>query len=121
MLYISCKNLANLDNTTESDPTVIGYFHEGGVDDAWYSLGETENIRNNLNPHFLTPFKVNFSFGRNQKVRLEVVDIDPVGKEQIGWVEMPMAKIMGKTRQIYSTVLNSEEVKSPGEIIIKVK
>ena len=121
MLYFSCENLANLDHTTESDPTIVGLFHEGGADDTWYKLGETENIRNNLNPNFIKPFQVSFSFGRNQRIRLEVYDMDPNGKELIGYIEVAMAKIMAANHQVYSATLINEEIKSPGEIKIKVK
>ena len=65
-LYLSCKNLINLDYGSETDPVIRVYIREdhGGqsCDEDWILLGETERLMNTLNPQFSTPIKVNYFF-----------------------------------------------------------
>ena len=72
-LFISCTNLADMDKTSKSDPTVEVLFRSNrthrrrgislidpadfssGTDSEtvqWYSLGRTEIVWNDLNPQF---------------------------------------------------------------------
>lgn len=62
-LYISARNLKNLDTFTKSDPKCILYEY---VNNSWKVVGKTEGIKNNLNPDWVTAIDVAF-FSRKCK------------------------------------------------------
>jgi len=90
--YISCKDLRDTDVLSKSDPQVWVFVENKKV-------GQTEVIRDNLNPEFTTAIKVNYVFERRQVVRFEVKDIDKKGEiDDLGSVETTMSKIMGSLK-----------------------
>jgi len=58
--------------------------HEGFVSRSILEVGRTEQVRDSLNPDFVTKVELNFNFEMVQKVRFDVWDIDPVGKDFLG-------------------------------------
>ena len=95
-LHVSCRNLKDLDILTKSDPQVHFYtFNEQNL--QWTLFGKTEEIKDNLNPDFQEFFSIVFQFEKHQKLRFEVLDIDPAGRhEYIGYIETSLGVIMGK-------------------------
>ncbi len=58
-LYISARNLKNLDVFTKSDPRCeVQEF----VNNKWVVIGKTETINNNLNPDFKTSITMSYYF-----------------------------------------------------------
>ena len=43
---------------------------------VFFQYGRTENIKNNLNPEFMTAFEVDYFFEEIQKLKIAVYDID---------------------------------------------
>jgi len=93
-LHISCRKLKNLDILTKSDPQVIMYVQNDRK--QWLAYGKTELIMDNLNPDFATYFTIAYQFEKHQRLRFEVIDVDPVDtSEFIGSIETSMGQIMG--------------------------
>ena len=61
------------DTMSKTDALVVLYMKEG---DQWQEVGRTEQVNDNLNPEFATPFLIQYHFERNQKLKFVVVDID---------------------------------------------
>lgn len=62
-LSISCKNLADLDIFSKSDPKVLIYI-KNPITSEFLQVGETETIANNLNPEFIKTFIAEYQFER---------------------------------------------------------
>jgi Ca2+-dependent lipid-binding protein len=62
-LFISCKNLKDVDFIGKSDPYVIVSMKEEGQE--WKEIGKTEMITNNLNPTFETSIIIDYFFERH--------------------------------------------------------
>lgn len=60
-LSIACKGLKNLDVLSKSDPQVVMYMRENS-NTAWYEVGRTEMINDNLNPKFTRSIVVDYRF-----------------------------------------------------------
>lgn len=87
---MSCRDLADLDTFSKSDPIVHVYLKEGNAKD--YSLkGKTETINNNLNPDFTKNFTLSYYFEKQQHVKFEVYDVDATELEHIGSCEVTLA------------------------------
>ena len=99
-LHISCRKLKNLDIITKSDPQVTMYVQNSKK--QWREFGKTELIMDNLNPDFKTYFTIGYQFEKHQRLRFEVLDIDPVDtSEFIGYIETSMGQIMGAKDQSF--------------------
>ncbi|EGG16272.1 hypothetical protein DFA_09302 [Cavenderia fasciculata] len=73
-LSFNCRNLANKDVLSKSDPQVLVYQNVGP--DQWELVGQTEKIKNNLNPTFTKTVKVDYYFEFVQTLSFVVVDVD---------------------------------------------
>lgn len=62
-LSISCKNLADLDIFSKSDPKVLIYI-KNPITSEFLLVGETETITNNLNPEFIKTYIAEYHFER---------------------------------------------------------
>jgi hypothetical protein len=72
-LYISARNLKNLDVFTKSDPKCeVQEF----VSNKWVVIGKTETINNNLNPDFKTSIPMSYYFEKIQKLKFRIIDSD---------------------------------------------
>ncbi|XP_020897999.1 copine-5 [Exaiptasia diaphana] len=74
-LHVSCRNLADLDVFSKSDPMVVMFVQALGTKE-WREHGRTEVIMNNLNPDFVKKFTINYFFEEVQKLKFQVYDID---------------------------------------------
>ena len=72
-LYMSCKNLLDKDYISKSDPFVEVYENSE-------KIGRTEQIPDNLNPHFSKPIDLIYQFERRQILKFVVRDED-LGKD----------------------------------------
>ena len=72
-IYISGRNLKNLDLFTKSDPKCEVFEFVG---DRWTSLGKTEVKNNNLNPDFAKSFNLKYYFEKIQKLKFVMWDHD---------------------------------------------
>jgi copine 5/8/9 len=97
-ISISCRNLADVDTFSKSDPIVHVYIKDSHEKEFTF-VGKTEGIDNNLNPDFTKTFIVDLYFEREQKMRFEVYDLDAGGsKTLIGECQSTLSKIMGSVR-----------------------
>ena len=81
MLRFSCQNLPDLDKNwgSKSDPFVVLYSLEG-KEKTKKLVGQTECIKDNLNPEFVTAIDVTFLFEENQNYLVEVYDADDLNE-----------------------------------------
>ena len=94
-MYISGRKLRDLDFFSKSDPICILSEYNSQTK-QWVKLGQTEQIKNNLNPDFKTKFTVNYFFEKAQKMKFEMIDWDGSGDyDPIGSLETTMGAIMG--------------------------
>lgn len=123
-LHISCRNLADLDTFTVSDPVCHVYVGEGEHQDRWKLYGKTEQIENNLNPDFVTHFEMDYYFEKEQRIKIEVYDVDITELEHIGNFETTLGAIMGSmnTTQMGELYLPKKKTKkSRGKIILRAE
>ena len=65
----------------------------------WHEIDRTEVINNNLNPDFVTSFKLAYYFEKVQNYKFIMVDVDNGGNyDTIGEVEVKMGSLMGAPR-----------------------
>lgn len=63
-IYISCRNLVDLDVMGKSDP-FAELFIKTEKENLWFSLGRSEVVWNDLNPDFTKIFRANYFFEKN--------------------------------------------------------
>lgn len=116
-LYLSCAKLKDLDFIGKSDPKVKVSMQKEG---QWAFVGETETLKDNLNPEFKKTVTVDYIFESKQPIKFEVIDIDDDGKHDlIGAVETTVGDIMGARKQILTLDIRAKGSKSTGKITIK--
>ena len=72
-LFISGRKLKDLDTFSKSDPCCILYERK---QNRWVKLGQTEQIKNSLNPDFKTAFTVQYFFEKVQNFKFVIIDGD---------------------------------------------
>ena len=93
-LYVSGRKLRDLDTFSKSDPQCILY--EKSANGSWVKLGQTEQIRNSLNPDFKNSFTLAYFFEKVQTYKFVMIDGDGGSDyDTIGEVEVTMGKLMG--------------------------
>ena len=123
-LHLSCRNLADLDTFTLSDPVWHLYVNDGDDPNSWLLFGKTEQIENNLNPDFVTHFLMDYYFEKEQRLKIEVFDVDITELEHIGNIETTLGEIMGSvgTTLIGDLYLpKKKKKKSRGKIILRAE
>ena len=118
-LFLSCRNLVNLDILSLSDPIIHVYMKPNRT--AAYSLlGKTEMILNNLNPDFTKSFIIDYFFEKEQWLKFEVYDVDNTCLEHIGTAETTLARIMTASSQTWLSDLTLQNSKSSrGKLIVR--
>ena len=120
-LSISCRNLVDLDILSKSDPQCFVY-QKDLYHDRFYEIGRTEEIRDNLNPDFVKKIILDYNFESVQKLRFELWDIDPVGKEFLGQSETTLGEIVAyRGRQFKKPLVGVAKGRNYGEIIVVVE
>lgn len=74
-LTISCRNLADCDVFSKSDPMCVVYVKTPDMD-YWQEISRTETIQNTLNPDFTKKVHIVYRFEVHQSLKFEVYDID---------------------------------------------
>lgn len=123
-LHISCRNLADLDTFTVSDPVCHIYIDDNPNKSEWRLLGKTEQIENNLNPDFVEHFEIDYYFEKEQKIKVEVFDVDITELEHIGNYETTLGAIMSSINTTLTgdlTLPNKKVKKSRGKIILRAE
>ena len=106
-LYISGRNLKNMDIFSKSDPLCV-IFERAQDTDEWFEIGRTEFIKDTLNPDFEKAIDIDFFFEKSQWLRFEFIDDDG------GDSDDPYYDIIGA-----STCLLSEVMASKGQTVSK--
>lgn len=124
-LHISCRNLADMDVFSKSDPMVVMYT-QGMGSKEWREFGRTEHIMNTLNPDFVKTFTIHYFFEEMQKLRFEVYDLDKNSAKLsdhdfIGAAECTLGSIVGEFGGRLQKQLVNPKVKKPGTIIVSAE
>ena len=119
-IFISCRKLKDLDTFSKSDSRVT-VFLDNGNGKGYSKVGETETIKNELNPNFTTSFYINYYFEVKQRLKFEVQDDDGKGNFQlIGEIGTTVGAIVGAQDKYSILDLHLEGTKSTGKIIVSV-
>lgn len=120
-LYVQGRKLSDLDTFSKSDPLcIISEYNE--TTEKWVKLGQTEHIRDDLNPNFRTRFTLNYFYERRQLVKFEMVDVDGDGTfDLIGEVVTELGLIMrAKPDNVWqSTLTMPGKTADRGTIIVR--
>jgi len=96
-IFISCRDLKNLDIISLSDPFIRVYKLVNG---KGVLVGETEVAKDNLNPDFSTTIIMDYVFQEKQPIQFDIFDKDwRSRKETIGSVSTTLGHLMGARRQ----------------------
>lgn len=118
-IFISGRKLKDLDTFSKSDPQCIIMEQRGKT---WQKIGQTEQIKNSLNPDFTTSFTLAYFFEKIQNYKFVFIDGDGGGDfETIGEVQVTMGKLMGAKRQIWTENLTFEGRANRGQIIVRTQ
>ena len=115
-LFLSCRNLKNMDAFSLTDPKIRVYSIENGEEKL---IGETEMIQDNLNPDFAKTFIIDYIFEVKQPLHFEVIDIDGPNKwELVGHVYTSLGEVVGSRNQL--AILNIvDKNKTNGKLIVR--
>ena len=98
-LFVSGRKLRDLDTFSKSDPMCFLYQRSHNPQNRktqWHKIGQTEQVKNSLNPDFRTSFTVPYYFEREQKLKLVMIDGDGSGDyDTIGELYCTMGNLMG--------------------------
>jgi len=129
---ISCKNLADMDTFSKSDPFAVLYLQDARTG-GWSCQGRTETIDNTLDPQWAKKFVLNFQFETRQLLKVEVYDSDSDSRrledhDHIGSCECSLGEVLtaqskGLTRRLVgekvdqTITLVAEELLASKEVI----
>ena len=85
-------------------------------------VGETEIIKNDLNPDFARSFRVDFIFETKQKFKVEVTDVDDFSKktgDYLGEAFFELADIMGSMHNLKILRLKDTKGNETGKCIVR--
>ena len=77
-LYISGRNLKNMDMFSKSDPICV-VFEKAQDREEWFEIGRTEFIKDTLDPNFETAIDVDYFFEKTQELKFEFIDDEDPG------------------------------------------
>ena len=99
-LFVSARKLKDLDTFSKSDPRCLLFEQRGR---QWVRAGQTEQVKNSLNPDFKTAFTLAYFFEKIQSFKFVLIDGDGGSDyDAIGEVEVTMGKLMGARKQIWT-------------------
>ncbi|EGR33026.1 hypothetical protein IMG5_063670 [Ichthyophthirius multifiliis] len=86
----------------------------------WEIIGQTETIKDNLNPNFKKTFIVDYIFEVKQECQFEIKDDDGNGKfDQIGECQATLGAIVGaKNNILILDIMHKKTKKKTGNLII---
>jgi len=120
-LFLSCRNLADLDIITVSDP-YIEIWLKNDERSSWTKIAQTETIDNNLNPDFATPVVLDYFFEKSQEIRFEVYDKDVNGRDEIGKCTTRLSRLLSAKNQTFTEDLKyaKKPKRKNGQIVVTV-
>ena len=116
-MTLSARNLLNKDILSKSDPFCIVSMKDSWQD-KFYEIGKTEIIQDNLNPEWIKKFILNYNFEIVQRLRFEVWDADPTGKDFLGRLEITLAEIVAHSGRQFVGKLRDVSEKDYGQLVI---
>ncbi|XP_071816097.1 copine-8-like isoform X1 [Apostichopus japonicus] len=98
-ITVSCRNLADKDVLSKSDPMCVLYTTQLGSN-QFAEYERTEQIQNTLNPDFVHKFNLTYYFEERQLLKFEIYDVDsPRSKldahDFLGSLECTLGEILG--------------------------
>lgn len=116
-IYVSCRNLKDLDVFSKSDPYLRVSFSRDYTAQM-KPIGKTETIKNNLNPNFLKSFQLEYVFESRQDILFEVFDDDNGNDDFIGSAKTTIGALMGAKCQ--TSILDlMNQGKSAGKVVVR--
>ena len=108
-LSFKCTDLINMDKNdgTKSDPYLVLYKKQ--KDDSWKKVGNTEIIRDSLNPEFVTKIIVDYHFEEPELYKAEVWDSDDDKNIKANAVSQNMRDFQGSLEFLMHDVVTSED------------
>ncbi|KAI2800772.1 hypothetical protein RDWZM_010533 [Blomia tropicalis] len=117
-MTISCRNLLNKDILSKSDPYCLVLMRDSWQE-KFFELGRTETIQDSLSPEWVKKFIIDYNFETVQRIRFEIWDLDPDGKDFLGYHETTLAEIVSFASRQYVRPLNGmPDKKNSGQIIV---
>jgi hypothetical protein len=120
-LHVSARNLKDMDIITVSDPFCILFLWDQG---RWNEFARTEVIWNNLNPEWVTFFRILYIFEIRQPLLFRVYDCDKATaqldeRHLIGEVEIDLARLISSavTTELPLTIAKNRQI-SRGILLI---
>jgi copine 1/2/3 len=117
-LSFECKNLANKDVLSKSDPQVCVEMET--AQKSFKFIGKTEKVKDDLNPKFTQTVQLDYFFERVQRLRLTVWDIDANDKDAIGSIECNVGDIMGSRGVIERELVPAGTTKAKAGKIVRL-
>lgn len=98
-ITVSCRNLADKDVLSKSDPMCVLYTTRLGSN-QFAEYERTEQIKNSLNPDFVHKYILTYYFEERQRLKFEIYDVDsPRSKldahDFLGSLETTLGEILG--------------------------
>lgn len=81
-IHISCRSLRDVDLFSKSDPFVIIKM-KNNLTGQWATIGQTNVVKNNLNPDFKEGLTVDYLFEELQECYFQVMDFDSEGHHDL--------------------------------------
>ena len=104
---------------SKSDPCAALYEFKHN---NWVKIGQTERIKDNLNPDFEQALTVGYYFEKLQKLKFVIIDDDGSGSfDTIGEIETTMGALMGAKAQTYSAPLTHRGATNRGTLIVRAE
>ena len=120
-LFFYCEKLKNMDATGLSDPKIE--LHYSTDQHKWTKVGETEVVKESLNPKFHTSINVDFIFEIHQYFKIKVIDVDSSSKSDdlLGEVFFELGDIVGGRKNPLKLPLqdNKGNKKGSGDIYVR--
>ncbi|KAK7483323.1 hypothetical protein BaRGS_00025490 [Batillaria attramentaria] len=113
-LLISCRNLADLDVFTKTDPMCVLFVKQFG---QWKEYGRTEASRDTLNPRFVESFLMEYDPTVQQQLMFSVYDIDSRSNDLrhhdfVGSVEVKLEDLVDDSRPLLTS---TRTLRVPGD------
>lgn len=120
-LFISCRDLVNVDYVGKTDSLVALYTKHDLRKGKWSKTDCTEVMPNNLNPDFQKSFILYYYFEKHQPLKFKVLDHDGGNTfNNIGSVETTLAKILASYNQtLVADLVQYGNDKARGRLIVR--
>lgn len=132
--FFCCKNLPNLDSHSKTDPMLELHFQ---TLNGWRLVGQTEVIKDNLNPEFAKSMIIDFVFESTQIFKVILKDIDDhhknttnfeakknskyekIGEAQFAQTDLICGRDNPKSLLLKGGAVDDDNMKSGGEVLVR--